>query len=164
MASGYKIRFAVPSDALQILEAHRQAIVERARDFYDQEIIKAWAFNPDDKKSVARIESEISDSDFIVLAAEAASKILGFAMVKCSGEELRAVYVAPNKYKGVGRELLACIEEEARKRGVKNLGLDSSLNAESFYVNKGYKVIGRAIHHLPSGRDMTCVKMEKNLG
>lgn len=52
---------------------------------------------------------------------------------------------------GYGHRLLSAIEDEARKRGVKNVFLDTfSFQAPSFYIQHGYRVFGE-LPGFPSG-------------
>jgi ribosomal protein S18 acetylase RimI-like enzyme len=65
--------------------------------------------------------------------------------------------------KGAGSALVREIEQIARERGLRYLQMDSSVNAEPFYLHHGYSVRKRGEHLLGSRRQMACVKMEKNL-
>jgi GNAT superfamily N-acetyltransferase len=65
--------------------------------------------------------------------------------------------------KGVGRAIVEELERIARKHGITYLQLDSSLNAERFYLCCGYRITERAKHIMPGGTVMDCVKMHKDL-
>ena len=53
--------------------------------------------------------------------------------------------------KGFGRSLMEAVEAEARKRGVRNVYLDSfSFQAPKFYIKLGYREFGR-LDDFPSG-------------
>jgi hypothetical protein len=54
------------------------------------------------------------------------------------------------------------IEKEARKRGLKDLDVGSSITAEPFYAALGYSDCGHAVHRLASGKKMACVKCARH--
>lgn len=55
-----------------------------------------------------------------------------------------ALYIAPDRMgEGIGSGLLRLMEEDACKRGVKEMLVDSTLTAELFFKAKGYKETGR---------------------
>jgi putative acetyltransferase len=55
------------------------------------------------------------------------------------------------------------LEARAKGRGLGDLRVDSSLNAEAFYRRHGVRAEGRGHHALPSGRLIDCVRMRKRL-
>jgi GNAT superfamily N-acetyltransferase len=77
---------------------------------------------------------------------------------------LRAVYVdAAYGGQGVGRALLARLEELARDAEEAGLRIDGSINAVPFYEANGFISLERGEHVMPSGGRMTCVRMRKAL-
>jgi GNAT superfamily N-acetyltransferase len=67
-------------------------------------------------------------------------------------------FVAPDRQgRGVGRALLAFVEELARRRGIEELHLSSSLTAVGFYERLGYRKTG-AESHGRFGRTLEMVK------
>jgi GNAT superfamily N-acetyltransferase len=86
----------------------------------------------------------------------------GFA--ELSGSYLRAVYVrARFAGRGVGSALLAALEEEAQRRGIAALSLESSMNALSFYENRGYVCVEHGTHQFRNGTTIPCAIMRKRL-
>jgi N-acetylglutamate synthase-like GNAT family acetyltransferase len=68
------------------------------------------------------------------------NKVLGTASLKHN--EILAVFVNPKIHRrGVGKELMKRMENEARKSGFKQVFLWSSVTAFSFYRKLGYKKI-----------------------
>lgn len=65
--------------------------------------------------------------------------------------------------KSVGAALLAALEEHAVRNGVRELQLDSSLNAVAFYERAGYSAVAQAVHELGSGVSIPGVTMRKSL-
>lgn len=57
------------------------------------------------------------------------------------GSEISGVFVLPEKQKhGLGREVMALLEDEARKTNIVETHLDISLPARSFYESLGYEI------------------------
>jgi GNAT superfamily N-acetyltransferase len=132
-----QIRPAVRGDAVEITRARREAILAKAGSHYDQVIVQEWAGAMDASDRVARIGKQIFDPNYLVLVAEAATEIIGFAMANLSKNELLALYVKPNSIGKVGRALLAALEKLAFEKAP-FLVCDASLNAEGFYKANGY--------------------------
>ena len=61
--------------------------------------------------------------------------------------------------RGVGRALLAFIEEEARRRGATKLTLYAQVRARSFYDKAGYLAVSR---EFDDGTGIPHLRMEKN--
>lgn len=76
-----------------------------------------------------------------VFVAEAGEALLGTASL--DGDLVRAVFVAvAGQGAGVGRLLMARIEQEARAAGVARLRVPASLTALGFYQRLGYRLTG----------------------
>jgi putative acetyltransferase len=89
---------------------------------------------------------------------------VGLGVIVPQNAELRACYVHPNAArKGVGSALVREIERIAREHGVSQLHLDSSVNAEPFYLACGYAVVERGEHLLRGVVPMASVEMTKML-
>ena len=59
----------------------------------------------------------------------------------------------PRRRKGFGRSLMQTAEAEARKRGVRNVFLDSfTFQAPKFYMKLGYREFGR-LKEFPAGHE-----------
>jgi N-acetylglutamate synthase-like GNAT family acetyltransferase len=158
------IRNASEDDAAAIVQVHYDAVHVTASKDYDEAILKDWSGLPDAR--IDRLQGQIisNPENTSMLVAEINGEIVGFGEIVSSTCELRAVYVSPIAARnGVGGALLNELEAIARKKGVLNLWLDSSLTAEPFYLSHGYLSDGRGEHHLQSGRKMICVKMHKCL-
>ncbi len=160
------IRKATETDAAAIVQVNYDAVhVTAARD-YDTTTIADWSYSVTND-GVKRIEARIGNNpeNTNMLVAEINGDVVGFGEIDPSDKELRALYVSPAAgRKGVGRALLQELETAARKQGVPDLWLHSSLTAESFYLANGYLSDGRGEHQLQSGRKMICIKMHKKLG
>jgi putative acetyltransferase len=157
-----KIRPATPADATAMLLVHREAVLSKAAAHYAPATLDAWAAGATPDR-IARIEQRIADPASVVLVAEAADEIVGYAIAVPSENELRAVYVKPNPTRHVGRALLAEVEKRAFDRGAESLACSASLNAEAFYKVNGYTEESRGQHRMRTGELMDCVFMRKTL-
>jgi GNAT superfamily N-acetyltransferase len=153
------IRRAVLRDAKAMMEVHREAVFAKAAGHYSRAILEAWAPGATTDR-VVQVGHEIADPAFIVLVAEAAGDLIGFAMAIPTNGELRAVYVKPNRVGGVGRALLAEIEGRAFALA-DQLACDASLNAEEFYKANGYQAEAPIRHVLRRGTAIPCIRMSK---
>jgi putative acetyltransferase len=158
------IRKAIEKDAAAIVQVHYDAVHVTAAKDYDEAILEGWSCLTDDR--VKQLEAYIGNNpdNTNMLVAEIKGDIVGFGEIVPSNKELRAVYVSPAAGRtGIGRALLQELESVARKQGVPELWLDSSLTAEPFYLAHGYLSDGQGEHQLRSGGKMKCIKMHKNL-
>jgi putative acetyltransferase len=161
----FSIRQARPGDAQAILEAHRSAVRGTAANAYDPDVVDSWAPPTISLDRVEAFTHSIKRGDAIVIVAEdGVGRIIGFGSIVPANSELRALYVS-SEYarKGVGRTILVGLEALARKVGITELRMDSSVNAAGFYEANGYVTIEHGEHTLQSGVRMRCVRMRKSV-
>ncbi|MHC5763297.1 GNAT family N-acetyltransferase, partial [Nostoc sp.] len=152
-----------PSDAESVLNVHRAAIRETASSCYPKEIIQDWASPITPSKIKAFADNTVIGEETRIVA-EINGQIVGFGAIVVSNSELRAVYVSPSFGRsGVGTAILQELERLARERGLSELHLNASLNAEPFYQVNGYINEGFEEHILRSGRKMPSIRMRKKL-
>jgi putative acetyltransferase len=157
------IRPAIVADAIAIIDLHFAAVHQTARSFYPPEVLDGWSTQPDEAR-YDQIRRSVEKGEELFVVAEDASGVIGFGSIVPTLQELRAVYVHPRAgRRGVGSAILTCLEQLAIDRGVLQLQLDASINAEVFYRRAGYEILERGVHPLRSGREMACVKMKKSL-
>jgi len=158
-----RIRAAIESDAEQVARALFDAIRITASASYSSEVIESWALAPDEQRC-AQIRSVIAGTDELCRVAEEDGIIVGFGSIVPAASELRAVYVRPDVgRRGIGSALLCELETMAVARGLSELHMDASVNAEAFYQQHGYQIIERSEHRLSNGARMACVRMRKAL-
>ncbi len=110
------------------------------------------------KKYVALFEGR----EFFV--AEEDAKIFGFAILDFKESLINATHVNPSMaHRGIGRRLVEAMESAAKQGGVSQLHLNSTLNAVAFYERLGYFQRKTASNRLPTGVELPCVMMTKNL-
>ncbi len=153
------IRPATPEDGAGIVEIRHNAIQNVPAAYYDQFALDEWS-----ESSEGSIQRLLSNSADIRIVAVINSEIVGYGELVTKENLLGACYVLPSAAgKGVGRAIVAELERIAREHGITYLQLDSSLNAERFYLCCGYRITERGKHIMPSGSVMDCVKMHKDL-
>ena len=100
----------------------------------------------------------------MVVAEADDGRIAGFAQLAAGEGVIEGVYVDPDfMRRGVGRALVAALEDEAQRLGIARLMLDASLNAVPFYSALGYRVEGDLRHALGGGHAIACKLMSKRL-
>jgi putative acetyltransferase len=160
----FTFRRAVAGDGEAIAGVHYCAVRGIASQTYSREILEAWSPDPSPARAESFSKAILSGKEIFVVA-EFKSIVCAFGSVVPEAGEVRAVYVDPGfRRKGVGSMILGQLEKIAAEHGVKRLNLDSSLNAEAFYLAQGYEPVERGLHQLSGGMVMACVKMTKTLG
>jgi putative acetyltransferase len=153
-----KIRRAVAADAAEIASLHKASISQLCSSHYSEVEIHAWA-GP--KKPA---DYHIGIGSGAVLIAEVGCEILGFSLFDSDEAELRALYVHPAHVgRGIGSALLEEVEVSARSSGLRYVRLNATLNSVGFYERLGYVSLGPAVNTLPTGEELPCIRMEKEL-
>ena len=151
------------ADARGMLEVHYAAVHGAPVNYYDEDRLNEWSPTVDEERIEAFLKRSLIDEEITRVALEG-ELIVGFGTVVPTLNELRACYVHPRfNRQGIGRRLLAALEEEAKAAGLGWLNLNSSLNAEEFYQAAGYTSDGLGRHRLISGHSISCVRMYKFL-
>jgi GNAT superfamily N-acetyltransferase len=146
-----------------MLEVHYAAVHGAPVDYYDEDRLDEWSPKVDEERIQSFLTRSTIDEELTRVALED-ELIVGFGTVVPLLNELRACYVHPRfNRQGIGRRILAVLEEEAKAAGVGWLNLNSSLNAEDFYLSVGYTADGLGRHRLFSGHSISCVHMYKFL-
>jgi putative acetyltransferase len=154
-----RIRSAIAEDALAIAKARYDAIQNVDNAYYDQFHLDKWA-GPIGEESVQKLYLNGAD---VRIVAEINEYIVGYGELVTDKNRLGACYVSSSaSRKGVGRTIVADLERIAREKGMTYLKIESSLNAEKFYVSMGYKIIERGKHTMSGGTVMDCVHMRKD--
>ncbi len=157
------IRLATAADIIAIHECHDAAILEKASETYNSNIIQGWMsyLNPD---KIAKDQEKLSRSDFLCVVYEEKNMIYGFAMVDYAKNYLNAIYVRQGaKTKNLGTKILDYIKLNAQSRGVTTLWFEASVNARDFYVRGGAVSLEETSHTLDTGQTMPCIKMRLDI-
>jgi putative acetyltransferase len=159
-----KLRTATHADVDAIASVHFAAVHDAAMDFYSRDVLDAWSRQPDERR-YQQLREAVASPDEFFLVAEDPSGVIGFGSVAPASHELLAVYVHPRVgRRGVGKKILAGLEELAIGKGATFLETDASINAQEFYRRAGYDTLTPDVHRLQSGLEMACVRMAKRLG
>jgi putative acetyltransferase len=101
---------------------------------------------------------------FELWIAEIDGQLAGVAQLDPSCGGLRGLYVgAALQGQGVGRVLLAAVEDRARAAGCARLGGAMSLNAVPFYAQAGFRPCAGPSRLLSAGVRVPITRMEKPL-
>lgn len=152
------IRRATDDDRQAIWTVHVRAIRETCSHSYSADQVASWAglLSPDSYVTVVR--------ERFLVVAEDADGIAGFGQLNQASGEVDAVYVLPERQReGTGAALLRSLEDAARAAGLKRLHLSATLNAVPFYERAGYIGEGSTVHRLPTGVELECLRMSKEL-
>ena len=152
------IRRATDDDRDAICTVHVRAIREVCSRSYPADQIASWAelLFPESYVAVLR--------DRLLLVAEDMDGIAGFGQLNHASGEVDAVYVIPERQgEGIGGMLLRSLEDAACTAGLKRLSLSATLNAVPFYRRAGYVDDGPIVHRLPTGVELKCLRMSKDL-
>jgi putative acetyltransferase len=152
------IRRAKREDCPSIARVHTCAVMAIPAGYYTPEEIASWAI----PREVESYEHSIDDKEFYVAAED--ELIVGFGVLNRESQVIEAIYVTPEaKGLGVGLKLLQKLEERGRDLGLKALHLNASLNAVGFYKRAGFVAQAEAKYRLPTGIEIRCVPMVKEL-
>lgn len=156
--AGFALRRATAADAAAMWTLRQDAIRQTCRGRYPDEMLERWASSP----LPETFPTNIDKGYFLV--GVAATRIAGFAALNVGNAEVDAVFVAPDQgRRGLGRLLLAELEAEAIRAGLRTLGLSASLNAVAFYRATGYHALRDDSYTTSAGVTIACVRMEKQL-
>ena len=158
-----KLRPFLDEDAEDLLRVHYSAVNETAASHYNQDTRQQWS-QPVGPERVATYLRQRDVEEQLTVVALRDEAMVGFATLVPANKEVRAVYVSHSCGRlGVGSQLLGAVEQLARGRGLSELHLDSSLNAEAFYLAHGYGGNERHVIELRSGVSIETVRMSKVL-
>ncbi len=152
------IRKATKFDASAAWAIRTQAILISCSSHYSKETVSSWSSAPMPE----------GFADVLIqhnaLVFEARKQLLGFGFVDIQQSSLEALFVTPDcAGKGYGKRIANELLSIARLAGVKRLTLSSSLNAVKFYQSLGFSVDEETLWQHPSGFDLACVSMTKQL-
>ena len=145
-------RLAIPSDAYEIAVMSRYLI----------EIgLRGWTWPPE------RVAKAIRARDINVLVAEVKDNLIAFAIMDCgdTSAHLSLLAVKPSHQRcGIGKRLVAWLEEAALTAGITTVGLE--LRSNNFAARTFYRMLGyRETSYVPGyyrGVE-TAVKMSRDI-
>lgn len=145
------VRIARDNDAEEISAVIQSALRETNAEDYSQDIIERISKGFDPAAVLGLIHKRT------VFAAVLGQRIVGTASL--DGSVVRTVFVAPDvQGRGIGRQLMAEVERDARDIGIAVLAVPSSVTAERFYSKLGFTAVRDSYY----GQERTII-MERRL-
>lgn len=152
-----KIRRSTIEDSVDLAKLARATIRKVNGKDHDNAIIDEWS-----KGNTAALY-RATEKERIRFVAVENKKIIGFTDMLPDGE-LMSLYVHPQFLGiGVGKRLLAHIENVAKTMGIEIMHCQSSVNAKKFYEKHGYNVTKPAYWRINGVPPMRVYQMEKAL-
>ncbi|MGK5069366.1 GNAT family N-acetyltransferase [Janthinobacterium sp. AD80] len=152
------LRPALPADIDSLWALRTVAVRVSCATHYAAEQITVWTASPVPDAYAAMLAA---GGGIVAMQDEA---IAGYAMLDVDKHEIDAVFVDPTHAGlGIGKRLLAALEQLARRRGIARLHLSASLNAVPFYRAAGFVALREEAYAHPSGISLASVAMEKAL-
>lgn len=153
---GLSLRLATEADRHALWRLHSRSVEALCQGAYSPHEVKTWV-------ELLREDGYLRPEQArTVLLAERSRILVGFGQLDPLLGELEALYVAPEEAgHGVGSALLASLELMAWQAGASALSLDASLNAETFYRERGYVRLHRAQRVLTPEVHLACTRMRK---
>ncbi|MEM8532259.1 MAG: GNAT family N-acetyltransferase [Chloroflexota bacterium] len=128
------VRSATSNDAEILSRIRRKAILELAAGRMGREQAQSWAESAGPK----RVQIAIEEHQVCVIEVE--EQVVGW--IEYDRNQIKGLYVQPElACQGIGSQLLADAEKRIESDGYTSILLHASLNAEQFYVNRGYKPV-----------------------
>jgi ribosomal protein S18 acetylase RimI-like enzyme len=151
------IRRASRDDANACWEIRRAAVMSQCAVAYPLDQLEEWTGG---KASVA-FANAVEDHFHVAMVE---GRVAGTGMVNLATGKIDAIFVHPDfMRRGIGAAMVAHLEALARARGLRQVMLDSTLNAAPFYRRLGFEGETVAQYRSPRGLCMDCVPMTKRL-
>jgi GNAT superfamily N-acetyltransferase len=153
-----EIKRATPTDANAAFDIRRAAIRSQCIGAYTAEHMALWT-----RGKAEDGYSALMGKPFYLgwLNGEP----IATGMLDSANNEVGALFVLPAfTGRGYGKAVLDHLEHVARELAIEEVVLDATLNAASFYRACGYVGDEQAIYHSPSGLQLACIPMKKQIG
>ncbi|PFG71082.1 acetyltransferase (GNAT) family protein [Pseudomonas poae] len=152
-----EIKRATPTDANAAFDIRRAAIRSQCIGAYTAEQMALWT-----RGKAEDGYSALMDKPFYLGWLNGEPVATG--MLDLANNEVGALFVLPAfTGRGYGKAMLDHLEQVARELAIEEVVLDATLNAASFYRACGYVGDEQAIYHSPSGLQLACIPMKKQL-
>ncbi|OCW19201.1 GNAT family N-acetyltransferase [Pseudomonas sp. S3E12] len=152
-----EIKRATPTDANAAFDIRRAAIRSQCIGAYTAEQMALWT-----RGKAEDGYSALMDKPFYLGWLNGEPVATG--MLDLANNEVGALFVLPAfTGRGYGKAMLDHLEQVARELTIEEVVLDATLNAASFYRACGYVGDEQAIYHSPSGLQLACIPMKKQL-
>lgn len=157
------LRKATGNDAEGMAAVHHAAVYKTGATTYPPELLKHWS-GPLNAERITDIRVHLESGSSHYLVAETEGIVVGFSSIDLQSRELRGPFINPDfGREGIGSELVAALEDVAAERGFEELFVDASLNAEHFFAELGYELLGENVSTLPDGTELPTKRMHKKI-
>ena len=127
-----KIEKARECEVDAMLDIRTSAILHDAGSAFSESDVEKWAV----KRDPTSLRRHIQDGE-VWVARQSGDQIAGWAWR--NGARVKQIYVASQcQRQGVGRRLLAFLENQMRDEGLHQTSANAALNAVAFYQSCGY--------------------------
>jgi GNAT superfamily N-acetyltransferase len=155
--SRIEIRKATRSDAALAWELRKQATRAQCLQAYPEALIAAWTMGEPDEDWADSVERDF----YLAVDGDA---VLASGMLNRETARIEAVFVHPGHMRqGIGRQMMAFLETQARARGLHEISLEATLNAVPFYRSCGFAAECAATCQSARIMPMDCMIMSKRL-
>lgn len=152
-----EIKRATPTDANAAFDIRRAAIRSQCIGAYTAEQMALWT-----RGKAEDGYSALMEKPFYLGWLNGEPVATG--MLDLANNEVGALFVLPAfTGRGYGKAMLDHLEQVALELAIEEVVLDATLNAASFYRACGYVGDEQAIYHSPSGLQLACIPMKKQL-
>ncbi|WP_126356300.1 GNAT family N-acetyltransferase [Cedecea lapagei] len=147
---------AIPDEAEALWIIRNEAIRFGCREVYSRDVLTAWT----PEQMPAGYLREIINNPFFVAENENGEPIAtGYLDVESGSVE--AIFTLPAYTgRGLAKQIISAIKQEAKLRGMSTLTLSSTPNARDFYLAQGFSVVKESFY--PSslaGASLRCFDM-----
>lgn len=156
------VRLAEQCDREGIHTAHMRSIREVCVKAHGPDEIRGWGFRELGQRWIEAIDSKL------VWVVEYQSAVRGVASITFAEDgksaEIQSLYLTPEMIGcGFGRKLMNLMLNEAKRRGVERICLDSTITAHQFYQSFGFRDVGPARKRPVGGIPVTSFPMELSM-
>ncbi|BAN48194.1 GNAT family N-acetyltransferase [Metapseudomonas resinovorans] len=152
-----EIRRAWRCDAQAAYDIRLQAIRHQCGTAYSAEQVRAWTAVP-----LSNWYRDLVESHFYLACIK--GRPIATGMIDLEKGEIGALFVLPEFMKrGVGKNMIAHLEDLARAAGLTDVHLEATLNAVDFYQRCGFTGDVESTYQSPSGLQLACIPMRKSL-
>ncbi|TRZ77227.1 GNAT family N-acetyltransferase [bacterium] len=151
------VRKATLEDASEIVEIHRNCVLETNSQFYPNDVIQEWIKTI----TVENIEKQFKNSQWAVIDIE--NKIIGFCQFSFDEKSLYQINISPTyQNMNYGKLLYNFVEKQFLENSINKISLNSTLNAREFYQKLKFKELEQIKFKLDK-TFVEMIKMEKVL-
>lgn len=149
---------ATKADANAAWQIRTDAILAKCANLYSTDIIEQWTAGDSPTDDFI---ADVVDNFYVVVMDE---KVVGTGKLTTETAMVDAIFVAPDYMgKGIAKAMIKHLAQIATTQGLKQIKLESTLNAAGFYRSCGFVGDKVSVYKSPRGIEIECVPMVKVL-